>query len=443
MIAGPRVRIDDRKSFQKLKTTLHRRLVDAIDLSRTPALGEDELRDQLRALAEHVCGGETPNLPGEIRETMVREIMDEIYGFGPLEPLLADPTVSDILVNGPDNVRVERNGLMEGTDVRFADEAHLLRLIHRLAEQVGRRIDERSPMIDARLPDGSRLTAIIPPLAVRGPTLSLRRCPLNALRFEELVRRGTLAGEMADFLVAAVRGRLNILISGGSGAGKTTLLNNLGRAIPRKQRVVTIEETAELSLDQPDIVSLETRPASTAATGEASPRDLLRNCLRLRPDRIILGDARGGEVLDLLQAMNTGHDGSMSTIHANDTRDALERIELLAALSGVELPLIAARAYIASAVQILIHVARLSSGERKVLRISELCGVSEGQYQIEDLFVYRMAGCDEGGRVQGSFYSTGTEPASLARLGALGIDVASELFIPRELNAGGHYVTKG
>ena len=207
-----------------------------------------------------------PSLPGDIREAMVREIMDEIYGFGPLEPLLADPTVSDVLVNGPDSVRVERNGLLEGTDVRFADEAHLLRLIHRLVEQAGRRIDERSPMVDAKLPDGSRLTAIIPPLAVRGPTLSLRRCPLNVLRFEELVRRGTLAGEMADFLVAAVRGRLNILISGGSGAGKTTLLNNLGRAIPRKQRIVTIEETAELSLDQPDVVSLETRPAATAAT---------------------------------------------------------------------------------------------------------------------------------------------------------------------------------
>lgn len=443
MIAGPRVRIDDRKSFQKLKTTLHRRVVDAIDLSRTSTLEEGELRDQLRALADHLCAGETAGLPGEIREAMVREIMDEIYGFGPLESLLADPTVSSVLVNGPESVRVERNGLLEGSDVRFADEAHLLRLIHRLVEQAGRRIDERSPMIDAKLPDGSRLTAIIPPLAVRGPTLSLRRRPLNALRFEELVRRGTLAGEMADFLLAAVRGRLNILISGGSGSGKTTLLNNLARAIPRKQRIVTIEETAELSLDQPDVISLETRPAATAATGEAAPRDLLKNCLRLRPDRIILGDARGGEVLDLLQAMNTGHDGSMSTVHANDTRDALERIELLAALSGVQLPLPAARAYIASAVQILIHVARLASGERKVLRISELCGVSDGQYQIEDLYVYRMAGCDEGGRVQGSFYSTGTEPASLARLGALGIDVPRDLFIPRELNAGGHYVTKG
>jgi len=443
MIAGPRTRIDDRKSFQKLKTSLHRRIVDAIDLSRTPELDESELQEQLRALTAHVCAEETANLPSEIRETLVREIMDEIYGFGPLEPLMADPTVNDILVNGPDNVRVERNGLLEGTDIHFADEAHLLRLIHRLVEHAGRRIDERSPMIDAKLPDGSRMTAIIPPLAARGATISIRRNNLGGLRFEELVRRGSLAGEMAEFLIAAVRGRLNIIVSGGSGAGKTTILNNLGRAIPSNQRIVVIEETAELRLDQPDVISLETRPMSAVSGMVAAPRDLLRDCLRLRPDRIILGDARGAEVLDLLQAMNTGNDGSMSAIHANDTRDALERIEVLAALSGLELRLPAARTYIASCVQILVHVARLASGERKVVRISELCGVAGGQYQIEDLFVYRMAGCDEEGHAQGLFYSTGTEPASLARLATLGIEVPRDLFIPRELTAGGTYVMKG
>jgi pilus assembly protein CpaF len=443
MIAGPRMRIDDRKSFQKLKTSLHRRIVDAIDLTRTPALEEGELRDQLHALTAHVCAQETANLPGEIRETLVREIMDEIYGFGPLEPLMADPTVNDILVNGPDSVRVERNGLLEGTDVRFADEGHLLRLIHRLVEHAGRRIDERSPMIDAKLPDGSRMTAIIPPLAARGATLSIRRNDLSGSRFEELVQRGTLAGEMAEFLGAAVRGRLNIVVSGGSGAGKTTVLNSLGRAIPRNQRIVTIEETAELRLDQLDVISLETRPTSAVTGTVATPRELLKDCLHLRPDRIILGDARGPEVLDLLQAMNTGHDGSMSTIHANDTRDALDRIELLAALSGLELRLPAARAYIASCVQILVHVARLVSGERKVVRISELCGVAGGQYQIEDLFVYRMAGCDEEGHAQGLFYSTGTEPASLSRLAAMGVELPRDFFIPRELVAGGNYVMKG
>jgi pilus assembly protein CpaF len=443
MIAGPRLRTDDRKSFQKLKTSLHRRIVEAVDLSRAASLEEGELRDQLRALAAHVCATDPAAPPVETRETMVREIMDEIYGFGPLETLLADPTVSDILVNGPDNVRIERSGVLESADVRFADEAHLLRLIHRLVEQVGRRIDERSPIVNAQLPDGLRITAVIPPMALRGPTLAVRRSTLDSLRFEELVRRGTLAGEMVDFLVAAVRGRLNILISGGSGSGKTTLLNNLGRAIPRKQRIVTIEEIAELRLDQPDVVSLETQPAPGSGADEATPRGLFRNCLHFRPDRILLGDAKGAEVFDLLQAMHTGHDGSMSTIHANDAPDALERIELLAALSGVEFSRPSARAYLASAVQILIHLARLPSGERKVVRIAELAGVADGQYQIDDLFVYRMAGCDEAGRAQGSFYATGTEPSSLARLAALGVDVSPELFTPRELSAGGHYAMKG
>jgi pilus assembly protein CpaF len=443
MIAGPRLRLDDRKSFQKLKTSLHRRIVDAIDPSKTASLEANDFREQLRALVTHVCSGEPVTLPEEMREAMVREIMDEIYGFGPLESLLADPTVSDILINGPDNVRIERNGALESTEVRFADEAHLLRLIHRLVEQAGRRIDERSPTVDARLADGLRMTAVIPPMAVRGPTLSLRRGTLDSLRFEELVRRGTLTGEMVDFLVAAVRGRLNILISGGSNSGKTTLLNNLGRAIPRKQRIVTIEETAELQLDQPDVVALETQSASGIGADESTLRELFKTCLNLRPERIVLGDARGAEVFDLLQAMNTGHDGSMSTIHANDAVNALERIELLATLSGVPFPLPAARAYVASAVQILIHVARFSSGERKVVRISELSGVCDGRYQIDDLFIYRMAGCDDAGRVQGSFYATGTEPSSLARLATLGVEVPEELFVPRELSAGGHYAMKG
>jgi pilus assembly protein CpaF len=443
MIAGPRLRTDDRKSFQKLKTSLHRRIVEAIDFSKTASLEESELRDQLRALAAHVCSGESVTVPVESRETMVREIMDEIYGFGPLEQLLADPAVTEIFVNGPDNVRIERNGVPESSEIRFADEAHLLRLIHRLVEQAGRRIDERSPIVDARLADGLRMTALIPPMAVRGPTLSLRRGALDSLRFEELVRRGTLSGEMVDFLVAAVRGRLNILISGGSSSGKTTLLNNLGRAIPREQRIVTIEETAELRLDQTNVVSLETRSTSGIGADDSTLRELFKNCLHLRPDRIVLGDARGAEAFDLLQAMNTGHDGSMSTIHANDSASALERIELLAALSGAAFPLPAARASVASAVQILIHVARFASGERKVVRISELSGVYEGRYQIDDLFIYRMAGCDDAGRVQGSFYATGTEPSSLARLATLGVEVPQEMFIPRELSAGGHYAMKG
>jgi pilus assembly protein CpaF len=443
MIAGPRLRMDDRKSFQKLKTSLHRRIVEAIDLSKTATLEESELRNQLRALAAHICASEQATVSADVRETMVREILDEIYGFGPLEQLLADPSVSEILVNGPDSVRVERNGVLESTDIRFADESHLLRLIQRLVEQVGRRIDERSPIVDARLPDGVRMTAAIPPMAVRGPTLALRRGALDSLHFDELVRRGTLTGEMVEFLAAAVRGRLNILISGGSGSGKTTLLNNLGREIPRTQRILTIEEAAELRLGQPDVVSLETQSASANGAAESTLRDLFKNSLHFRPDRILLGDARGPEVFDLLQAMSTGHDGSMSTIHGNDVPDALERIELLAALSGVLFPLPAARAYVASAVRILVHVARFESGERKVVRISELSGVSDGRYQIDDLFVYRMAGRDDAGRVQGSFYATGTESSSLGRLLTLGVEVPEDLFLPRELSVDGPYAMKG
>jgi len=443
MIAvAPRIRIDDRKSFQKLKTTLHRRIVDAVDLTKAPELDEKALREQLRALATHLCERETTNLPAEFRETMVGEILDEIYGFGPLEPLMKDPDVSDILVNGPDTVWIERNGLLKETEIRFADEAHLLRLIHRLVGRAGRRIDERSPIVDARLPDGSRLNAVIPPLALRGPTLSLRRFKASTLRFEDLVRSETLTREMADFLIAAVRGRLNIVLSGGSGAGTTTLLNNLGRFIPRTERIVTIENTAELQFSHSDVVSLETRPANGDGRGEVTSRELLKNSLRMRPDRIIVGDARGPEVLDLLQAMNTGHDGSMSAVHANDTRDALARIELMIALSGVELPTAVARQYIASAVQILVHVTRLASGERKVTRISELCGYRDGGYQIEDIFVYRIAGFDESGRALGTFYATGYEPVSLARLASNGADVPSDLFVPRELSLGGAYVAR-
>ena len=348
MIAGPRVRIDDRKSFQRLKTTLLKRLVDAVDLSRTPALGEKELREQLQALAAHVCSRDPANLPAEARQVMVREIMDEIYGFGPLEPLVADPAVGDILVNGPDSVRVERNGAWETTDVRFADAAHLLRLIHRLVGEAGQRIDERLPLVEIQLPDGSQATAIIPPLAAGGPTLAIRRGPRKAIGLDELVRRGTLAQEMADFLAAAVQGRLNLLISGGTSAGKTTLLGALGRLIPGNERIVTIEEAAELKLDQPDVVALHAPAAVQGRRDVQSVRNLVQDSLRLRPDRVLLGDVRGPEAFELLEAMRSGHDGSMCTVHASDTRDALDRFELLLASSENKLPLPAIRASIAS-----------------------------------------------------------------------------------------------
>lgn len=434
-------RLDARQAFQTLKTRLHRQMVDAIDLSKAGELPERELRSQLRALALHLCSQQAVQLSTEDREVMVREIMDEIYGFGPIEALMHDVDVSDVLINGCDNVYVERNGRLERTDIRFANDEHLLHFIHRLVGRSGRRIDEVSPMVDAKLPDGSRFNAVIPPLALRGPTVSIRRFKNRAVVFEDMVRMGSLTPEMADFLIAAVRGRMNVVVSGGTGAGKTTLLNNLSRFIPESERVVTIEQTAELQLQQRDVVALETRPPNVEGRGEITQRDLVKNSLRMRPDRIIVGEARGGEVLDMLQAMNTGHDGSMSTIHANDTRDALDRMELMIALSGVELPTTVARQYIASAVQILVHINRLATGERKIVRVSELCSCQNGNYQFEDIFVYRMSGI-ENGRARGAFYATGYEPQALKRLASRGFEVPTDLFEARELQLSDSYTPR-
>ena len=433
---------DGRQAFQRLKTHLHRRMIDAIDLSKAGQLSENDLRSQLRSLATHLCTMEAVALPTEHRDLMVREIMDEIYGFGPLEPLMNDPDISDVLVNGPDRVFVERRGLLEATDIRFADDQHLMRLIHRLVGRAGRRIDEVSPMVDAKLPDGSRLNAVIPPLALKGPTISIRKFAKRSLVFEDMVRYGSLAPEVADFLILAVRSRLNLVISGGTGAGKTTLLNNISRFISPAERVITIEQTAELQLQQPDVVSLEMRPANVEGKGEINQRDLLRNSLRMRPDRIIVGEARGGEVLEMLQAMNTGHEGSMSTLHANDTRDALDRLEMMIALAGVDMPPLIARQYIASAIHVLVHVSRLSTGERKVTRVSELLGCRDGSYQIEDIFVYRMTGIGPDGKSRGAFYSTGHEPLCFKRLSAMGHEPPKGMFLSRELSSGANYQAK-
>jgi len=430
--------VEARRAFQKLKTQLHRRMVDAIDLSKAGRLPEEELRKQLRALASHLCSMDAVKLPEADRERMVSEILDEIYGFGPLEPLMSDPEVSDVLVNGPHSVFIERNGLLEETDVQFADDAHLMEVIRRLVGRAGRRIDEVSPMVGAKLPDGSRLNAVIPPLALRGPTVSIRRFRSKELLIEDMVRLGTLAPEMAEFLRYAVQGRLNVLVSGGTGAGKTTLLNNLSKFIPRTERVVTVEQTAELRLQQSDVVALEARPANVEGKGEITQRELVKNALRMRPDRIIVGEARGGEVLDMLQAMNTGHDGSMSTVHANDTRDALDRLELMIALSGVELPVSVARQYVANAIQVLVHIQRLASGERKVTRISELVGYRDGSFEIEDVYRFRATGSDDKGRLVGAFYSTGHVPKVLGRLAASGFVVPERLFEAKELGAATH-----
>ncbi len=433
MVAVAEKTTEQTLSFQEMKTQLHRQIVDSIDMSKAGELGEAEFRSQLTALANHLCGRPDLSLTDQQQQQMVRELMDEIYGFGPLQSLMNDPEVSDVLVNGANSVFIERNGMLERTDVRFANDDHLLHFIQRLVGQAGRRIDEVSPMVDAKLADGSRLHAVIPPLALRGPTLSIRRFKTQIVRIEDMIKLGTLAPEMAEFLITAVKARANILFSGGTGAGKTTMLNNMSRFIPPSQRVITIEETAELQLQQNDVVGLETRLPNIEGKGTVSPRDLLRNSLRMRPDRIIVGEARGGEVLDMLQAMNTGHDGSMSTVHANDTRDALSRLELMIALSGAELPTKVTRQYIASAIQLFVHIARLSSGERKVMRISELSGVKDGEFVINDIFVYRMAGKNPSGHVVGSFYATGYEPQVVRKMAAAGHDVKPSLFAPREL----------
>ena len=435
MIALTESTVSHTTEFQELKRRLHRQIVDAIDMSKAGELGESEFRGQLESLANHLCSRDDVELAEDQRQRMVREIMDEIYGFGPLQPLMDDDSVSDVLVNGASSVFIERNGLLERTQVRFASDEHLLHFIQRLVGQAGRRIDEVSPMVDAKLSDGSRLHAVIPPLALRGPTLSIRRFKTEAIRLEDMIETGTLAPEMAEFLIMAVQSRANILLSGGTGAGKTTMLNNLSRFIPSSERVITIEETAELQLQQDDVVGLETRLANIEGKGTVSPRELLRNSLRMRPDRIIVGEARGGEVLDMLQAMNTGHDGSMSTVHANDTRDALSRLELMIALSGAELPPSVSRQYIASAIQLFVHIARLSTGERKVMRISELAGVKDGEFVLEDIFVYRRAGHDEDGKAAGAFFSTGYRPKVIGRITAAGHEPNRASFTAKQLTS--------
>lgn len=439
MLAAKEQVLNPRQAFQQLKTRLHQQIVDAIDMSKVGQISEGEFRKQLHSLAGYLCSRGEVQLPAGDRDAMVQELMDEIYGFGPIDKLMHDPEVSDILVNGANTVIIERNGQLQKTDIHFADDAHLLQFIQRLVSRTGRRIDDVSPMVDAKLPDGSRLHAIIPPLSNRGPTLSIRRFKTKAVVFEDMVRMGSLAPEMADFLITCVRARLNVLVSGGTGAGKTTLLNNLSRFIPNSQRVVTIEETAELQLQQPDVVGLETRTANIEGKGLVSQRELLRNSLRMRPDRIVVGEARGAEVLDMLQAMNTGHDGSMSTVHANDTRDALDRLELMVALAGVDLPTRVARQYISSAIQILVHLERLSSGERKILRISELKGIKNGEFDVEDVYLYRSAGFEQSGKALGSFYATGYEPLCLKRIAQKGFELKESLFSPRELATGGNY----
>jgi pilus assembly protein CpaF len=419
--------------FQRVKTSIHRELLDSLDLSRIAELSDEELRDDIRRLAEAILESRALTMIDEQR--LIDELMAESFGLGPLEPYMQDPDVTDILVNGPHEVYVERLGRLQETNTVFADDEHLMQIISRIVARVGRRIDEHSPMVDARLPDGSRVNAVIPPLSLSGPVLSIRRFGHTPLQVEDLVKRGSICREMLQLLEAAVEGRINIMISGGAGSGKTTLLNNLSRFIPAGERLVTIEDSAELKLQRKHVVKMETRPANAEGTGAVMQRDLVKNALRMRPDRILLGEVRGPEALDMLQAMNTGHEGSITTIHSNDTRDALSRLEVMVSMTGLDLPVAVVRRYISSAITLVVHLARLKGGVRRVMRISEIIGLDSGDYQVHDLFGFRQQGIDEAGIARGQFYATGYKPQFLTRLAEIGLELPETLFAPRTLNA--------
>lgn len=421
--------------FQQLKVDIHEKLVDSLDLSMLAHVPQQELELEVREIAAEVIVDESRQrtISESNRERLLDEIFDEAFGLGPLERLMQDDEISDILVNHPHEVFVERHGRIEPTGVVFADEAHLIRIIQRIVSRVGRRIDEVSPLVDARLPDGSRINAVIPPLALDGPTLSIRRFGRNPMQVDDLIESGSIHSDVVEFLAAAIDARVSFLISGGTGAGKTTLLNSLTKFIPGDERVITVEDSAELQLQHRHVVRMETRPPNNEGAGEITPRSLVRNSLRMRPDRIIIGEVRGGEALDMLQAMNTGHEGSLTTIHANDSRDALARLELMVAMSGFELPIPVVRQYIASGISLVVHLSRLKGGVRRVMQISEIVGVKEGGFHLEDIFGFEQTGVDELGIAQGEFYFTGYRPMCLGRLRAAGLRFPDEMFDKRRI----------
>src|SRR5579863_6233174 len=417
-----------RNDFGALKATIHRKLIQKLNLERVTEANRDEVRREVAQILEALVVGESTPMTMLERERLAKEVMDEVFGLGPLEPLLADPTVSDILVNTHKSVYVERRGILEHTNVRFRDDAHLMTIIDRIVSAVGRRVDESSPMVDARLADGSRVNAIIPPLAIDGPCLSIRRFGHNRLSAEELIRNHSLTPQMLELLRGCVQARLNILISGGTGAGKTTFLNVLSSYISNRERIVTIEDAAELLLNQEHVVRLETRPPNIEGKGVVQQRQLVINALRMRPDRIVVGEVRGEETLDMLQAMNTGHDGSLTTIHANSPRDALSRLETMVAMSNLNLPENAIRRQIASAVDVVVQVSRLSDGTRKVVSVAEITGMEGDVVTMQDIFVFRKRGIREAGEVLGDFAPTGIRPKFSERLLVSGIQLPMTMF---------------
>ena len=440
--AGPQ---DDRlrpltAAERESKDLIYQRLLKVMDLSLIGELEDKDARHQIRQICERLMSEQQLPLSLASRQRIVRRIEDEVLGLGPLEPLLADKTVSDILVNGPGQVYVERHGRLELTDVSFNNDAHLMNIIDRIVSAVGRRVDESSPMVDARLKDGSRVNAIIPPLAIDGPSLSIRRFAADMLTIDDLIKFGSLTRALADILSAIVRARLNVLVSGGTGAGKTTLLNILSGFIPPTERIVTIEDSAELQLRQPHVVRLETRPPNIEGRGAVTQRDLVRNSLRMRPDRIVIGEVRGGEALDMLQAMNTGHDGSLTTIHANSPRDALGRIENMVAMTGITFPARALRAQITSAIDIIVQIERHEDGRRRVVSLQETNGMEGEIITISEIFAFRRQGLDDQGNVLGELGPTGIVPGFLKRLRERGIDLPFEVFREADDQAAGRKV---
>ncbi len=413
-----------------LKHRLHRLVIEALDLTIVSKLDPDLLKTELSNLVEHLLEQESAPLNSREREQLISEIQNEVMGLGPIEPLVQDPTINDILVNRCDQIYVERAGKLELTDIRFRDEAHLRKVIEKIVTGVGRRIDESSPMCDCRLLDGSRVNAIIPPLALDGSSISIRKFSKDKLQIEDLVDKRSLTPEIAELLQGIVEARLNVVIAGGTGSGKTTILNILSGFIPGDERIITIEDAAELQLRQDHVVRLETRPPNVEGKGEVNQRDLVKNCLRMRPDRIVMGECRGAETLDMLQAMNTGHDGSLTTIHANSPRDALTRIETLVALAGLNISSKGLRHYISSAVDVILQMTRLSDGSRKVTSLQEITGMEGEVITLQEIFKFEQTGLSDDRQVRGKFISTGVRPKFTEKFRALGIELSLDVFDP-------------
>jgi len=427
----PNLQSFETTDYQQVKADLHRKILDRLDLEKLGRTSSDTARDEVLQLIRNSVNSEAVPLSFTERERLSREILDEIFGLGPLEPLLKDPSISDILVNGSKHVFVERAGKIEVTGLSFKDDAHLMQIIDRIVSRVGRRVDESSPMVDARLPDGSRVNAIIPPLAIDGPCLSIRRFGRDPLTARNMIENKTLTEPMLELLSAMVKGRLNIVVSGGTGAGKTTLLNVLSGYIPNSERIVTIEDAAELQLKQEHVVRLETRPPNIEGKGAVRQRQLVINSLRMRPDRIVVGEVRGEEAFDMLNAMNTGHEGSLTTVHANTPRDALARLENMLSMANLNLPERAMRQQIASAIHGVVQVSRLSDGTRRVISISEVTGMENSMVVMQDIFSFDRVGIDEEGRVRGSFKASGIRPKFAERLATAGCRLRLAMFESR------------